>query len=336
MRINIVSTPEDWSQALSNFSEHCPSTCYSFHNLYRTPQNAEKVVALFLKTEQSAFFYPFLQQRIPHIPEEYYTASSVYGFTGPLFYGLEKELEEIFFAIRKILTELKIVAEFIRLSPLSTAINISKLGSLGYKVSYNRELAFSDIAESNLVTSCNMSRRALKAGCCFQRLSSKFENDFINLYNDTMKLNEASPFFYYSPSYFDNLFNNTPDLELEYFGILHEENLIAATLFLCNKTHALYHLGCNNRLVPGASDLALRKSVEYLHSSQINVINLTGGRTSNTLDPLLSFKKRFSNTTKPFHIATYCLDVQTFNYARSTFYSNNPNFSKQKKFIPWS
>ena len=142
---------------------------------------------------------------------------------------------------------------------------------------------------------------------------------------------------YYDDSYFKELFyvRDSPTQSV-LLGAYKDSTLVSACCFLLAGDAAVYHLGCNSRIVPGASDFVIRSSIRRLLSSYgVRHINFTGGRTSDEKDPLFKFKKRFSNDIKPFYIATRVLDQQIYDFAIASFLDLHPHV-KVSKFMPWS
>ena len=329
----VLESKSDWVSALSHFDTYCPSSTFDFHHIYLQSLDSVRFVAIFLETNSSFLFYPFLLQVVP-FSDGYFTATSCFGFSGPLFRGISSELGFLYSHLTNVLLDLHVVAEFIRLSPLPSALNSDSLSSLGYQVSLNRNLAFFDSQFGSFKSTCTMTRRATREGCIFKRISFKDKSSFLDLYHHTMCINNAANFFFYDDSYFDYIFSSSTDFIPYFFGVYFENKLISSSLFLNSGSYSLYHLGCSDRSVPGASDFMLRNACDYLLNNGTSSINFTGGRSSNPDDSLLKFKMRFSNHSLPFYIAFRSINKQPFEAHKQSYILEYPD--KANKFIPWS
>ena len=340
MKLSVLTQHDDWQEYLARFKALDPYALFDIHSIYASHQNIESYL-LVVESYDFLLALPFLKHPVPlsltnHI--QYFTAQSIYGFSGYFLTGRQNHyLPDALTLIEGWLSSQNIIAEFIRFSPLSN-VGYSILTEHRYNISPNRLLpilqSFS-FDELPIATECSMSRRAQRSGAKFSSLDSNDYLRFFDVYNKTMQINKASDFFFYSQDYFRSLFSsNGHDLDYRAFAVSCGKTLHAAAYFLLRGEFAVYHLGCNDRTIPGASDYLLRQSILQLLLNGIKFINLTGGRSKDKADKLFRFKSKFSNNTKEFCIGTRVLHPELYNLALCN-YESSVHCGKIDKFIPW-
>ena len=342
MIIEEINTEFDWSKTLTKISTYDPCYEYCFHKAYAEHMQAKKIIMLKVTEENNSLIYPFLLFRVPKYisKDNFYYATSVYGFTGPMITYEQKEfVHNAFNFIENWFNKNKVIAEFIRISPFNQE-NFEILRMKNYLIENNRELSFWDTSclvdkyKENYYT-CNMSRRALKLGAKFKKISLNNFNDFKEIYHQTMNINKADIFFNYDNNYFETLLNGKMKSKNHLYGIYDNENKItSAAWFISNKEYGYYHLGCSNRSIQGASDLVLKEGIKDLVYQGVKKINLTGGRTTLKDDPLLKFKKRMGNNIKNFYIAKRSINKKVYIQLVNKYLEIHAN-NDAKKFIPW-
>lgn len=337
MKLIIHDAPESWDSALASYGIKEPCQGYSIHSAYRKSMNASRAILLEASSNMGHVLYPVLLFPVPAslTTQDLFTAESVYGFSGPACSGEREFLVEAFENIKKALSELRVIVEFLRVSPFLD-MPLASLVQSGYSFRGDRKLAIwrrSKLLEESRqhFSFGNMERRALKAGCEFS-VDSVAIDEFKELYYTTMRLNSATDFFMYSSEYFEQLSRDSTYLTNHLFGIRRGTRLISSAWFMTANDHSVYHLGCNDRSTPGASDLLLRCSTDYLvNSLGVIAINFTGGRSLAADDSLLRFKMRFATHAEQFLIGRRILDGAAFSDILS-MHSDNLNLLR---LIPW-
>jgi len=337
MKVNIHDLPGSWDATLANYGAKEPCQAYAMHSAYIQSMNASRAILIEVFSANGFVLYPVLLIPVPSLltHQDLFTAESVYGFSGPVCSGDRDFLIKAFEQISAMFSDLGVIAEFVRVSPFID-IPTPLLVECGYMFQADRALAIWRRQESlqegsQYIRFGNMERRALKAGCQFS-VDSVSVNEFQELYLATMRLNSAADFFMYSPDYFNRLNLNSVYLTSHFLGVRLGSRLISSALFIVSGDHAVYHLGCNDRSIPGASDLLLRCSTDYLvNRFGVSAINFTGGRSLDPNDSLLKFKMRFATHAEQFFVGRRIINPYAFNCIVST-HSEKVN---PLHLIPW-
>lgn len=339
---SVIDNQELWNRSLQIVDNADPCHGFSFHKIYELHQNANSIKLLEYRNDEEFVKYPMLIFDVPKeiSNEGYKYSTSPYGFTGPLIRGSKKFINKAFKYIDKWFFQEKIFAEFVRFSPFLD-YDVSKLNKNNYAISKNRFLAIWDISLIDMQNcspkyDCNMSRRARKSGVIFREIKKVDLDQFQDLYNATMIINKAENFFFYSKDYFQKLCEEGSSHNNYIYGVFKEDILIAAAWFLELNNIAVYHLGCNNRQIPGISNLVLREAIrDLVENKNVSKINLTGGRTKDIEDKLLKFKASIANSQKDFYIGTRTIMPDIYKKLSLKYYNLYPENSSCK-FIPWS
>jgi hypothetical protein len=116
---------------------------------------------------------------------------------------------------------------------------------------------------------------------------------FVALYEETMRRNEASAFYFFSPAYWDALARLGDALVL--VDVRRSEELAASVLCLAGSPWLHYHLGGasdeGRRL--GASHVALLAAAGWGQALGYEVLHLGGG-VGGQEDSLFEYKRRFA------------------------------------------
>jgi hypothetical protein len=288
-------------------------------DIYFTPdycriyeENGEGTAQLFIYKEKEHFvYYPFLLRSINELPmfhdklkEEWYDIVTPYGYGGPISNVTEqsqrKPLFERFGAVFSDYCQThRIVTEFVRFHPLLQ--NSEDYTAL--ERTFSRETALIDLTQSEDEIFRNYSkktrnriRKAEKEGLKVCRAGPEGMGKFIELYDLTMRKNQASSYYFFS----DRFIQNTKDYLADHVELLEVKlgnSVLCSTFIMIYNRFAHYHLTGSdqqflglspyNLLIHHAAISAKAKGVEYLH--------LGGGYNGN--DELYRFKKGFSPHT---------------------------------------
>ncbi len=338
----VIDDENLWNKSLKLIEFADPCHGFSFHKTYQLHQNAKSIKLLEYRENDQFVLYPLIIYDVPNdiSKEKFKYATSAYGFTGHLIKGSEEFVDTAFSYIDDWIIKEKICAEFVRFTPF---INweLERLEKYKYQISRNRILAIWDTKYKSSKSDsseyeCNMTKRAKKSGAIFREIKQDELNLFQNLYNQTMLLNNADTFFFYSNEYFENLYQKELFHKNFIYGVFHNKKLIAAAWFIVFKNIAVYHLGCNNRDIPGVSNYVLKEGIrDLVMNKDVSKINLTGGRTEDAKDSLLRFKLSISNSKKDFFVGKRTIMPNIYK----EFISRYDYFNQEipsNKFIPWS
>lgn len=307
MGFNVISDKENWDKQLSLISPSNKDIYFTYEYCYLHQANGdgEVKVATYIGANGSNILYPFIMKPIYGYETEtkYFNIESAYGYGGPIVenYNYEdmKNFEEQYNTWCK---QNNIVAEFIRFHPL---LQNEKYFNFEILKEKNRETVYLDLEPGidsiwqNSITSKNrnMIRKAIKENVVAS-ISKNYE-EFIKIYQTTMKRLEANPYFLFSDKYYKYLF------EIESLILLEakkEEEVIACAIFLFSDDYLNYHLAGSNEnyLNLAPNNLLLFKAAEYGCSKGFKRFHLGGGTTNSEEDSLFKFKKSFSHNKSEF------------------------------------
>lgn len=236
------------------------------------------------------------------INDGYFDLESAYGYGG--YYTNCNDEQFIRNALKAYYSKCnkeKIIAEFIRFHPFND-----------FPQRHNKFLDFNVYDRDVVVCSLDidiMNSYRSKIRNTIKRASEKVKfqesqniDKFIEIYNMTMKKNNADDFYFFDTQLFKKL------LALEnvkLYEIISDNEIIAIGFFMFGQDFAHYHLSAN-------TDLSYKLNANYALLNNLFLIAqklgkkyfiLGGGTTSNSDDPLLRFKKKFSKDLRAFHIA---------------------------------
>ena len=148
-------------------------------------------------------------------------------------------------------------------------------------------------------------------------------SQFISIYHETMRRNNAAPFYFFSREYFLALKASLGSRGSLLVSLRDGEVAGALLLIECDGI-ATIHLA--------ASDQRFSKepvTKQLFHEAQLlaakrgsRLVHIGGGRGSRDDDPLFRFKKLFSNNFLPFYTGRWVLDLGQYELltSRSTAY----------------
>jgi len=115
---------------------------------------------------------------------------------------------------------------------------------------------------------------------------------FVEVYEETMRRSDASPFYFFSAAYWTDLLRDVPLVRVD---VLRRGELVASVLGMGEPPFLHYHLGgttdAGRRL--GASHLALYTLASWGHEHGYRTLHLGGG-VGGRDDSLREFKRRFA------------------------------------------
>lgn len=279
-----------------------------------------KAHLFFYGVNQNYIVYPFFKRKISELPffdyvspkrDELFDIVSPYGYSGPIMHVSDKKVEDPLW--KSFLTEFhsyclenNIVAEFMRLHPfirndIPLKRFVSTLRESGEVVHIDLSLP-KEVIWKNFKKSCrNAVTKAQRKNVKVFRSNTKWAiSSFYNLYTETMTRRSAQRKYFFSISFFRDLFKilkgNVTLLIAKYEG-----NVISAAIFLNKYGFVHYYLSGSDinflRLSP--NELLLYKAIQRAKDDGYQIFNLGGGYQPN--DSLFRFKASFSKSTVAFY-----------------------------------
>ena len=247
----------------------------------------------------------------------YFDMTTPYGYGGPLVKGevSVEEQQQFLQALTEKCGRQGIVSQFFRFDPFVQAQSafFELLGARSFKETIYMDLESEEAVFQNMDSkNRNMVRKALKNGVKIFCDSGEHLEEFMQIYNETMKRNQAENYYYFQRDYFEYLqqeFSN----HLTYFYAVYEDRIISAAMFFHNRQFMHYHLSGTlweyrrlasvNLLLYEAALWGSRRGIQKLH--------LGGGLEKN--DSLYGFKKQFNRKgALPYTIGRSVFDQNVF------------------------
>ncbi len=252
--------------------------------------------------------YPYLINEIPdkYGFKGYYDIETAYGYGGPL---ANSENQEFLIAFENefigYCRKENIIAEFIRFHPLIKNYNIFKNN---ISVLHNRTTVWVNLqkTENDLWMSeissryRNKIRNAQKSGLRYEE--SKDYQEFMRMYDMTMKKDNADDFYFFSENYFKYLMERKDNIIL----YIKDANgrIIAGILLMGYGDYLHYHLGCSDTdyLNLHSNNFMQWKAIEWGLCREYKRYHLGGGLSDDEGDHLFQFKRGFSKDRANFYI----------------------------------
>ncbi len=228
-----------------------------------------------------------------------------YGYGGPLANCLEPAfLREGFDAYREECAKQGIVCEFIRFHPFNPLRLQRELFDFHVE---ERPVVVVDLwagGAEHLDTFSKTTRNIVRrARTRLNRVRSVDDLDeFKRLYRETMDRNNAKGFYYFTDQYFERLVGLKG---VELLTIKLGGEVASSGFFLFGPEIGHYHLSANNFALRehNGNYALLDHAFHHARLAGCRWMMLGGGRTPNSDDRLLAFKRKFSRQTMEFVIA---------------------------------
>lgn len=259
-------------------------------------------------------FYPFVLRPIERIGSirvspQLNDLESAYGYSGPIATTESQDfLAEAWGGFEAWCPANRVVAEFIRFHPL---LRTERFAARQTEIRFNRETVTVrlDGDEEQLWRSYspahrNKIRKAMKLGLiCEEADLAEDLDDFVRVYEATMRRRDASAFYHFPSSYY-HMMRRTLETSSKLFMVKHDGRTVAGGILLLAGDTAHYHLSGSRadaqRLAP--NNLLLHEVAVWAQRQGFKRLHLGGGRSSAPDDPLFVFKKGISRQTTPHYL----------------------------------
>ena len=240
-----------------------------------------------------------------------------YGYGGWLIDG--EDTEGVMAAYEAWCRRNGIISEFVRFHPVLK--NHEKIAD-GYEVIPLGEVVTMDLSSPEVIwanissKNRNMIRKAQKNGIVIYtgRCPEIYET-FREIYNDTMDKDNADPYYYFAPAFYESVLRDLPQNAQVFYAVL-EGKVIAASIMLACRGKMNYHLSGSVRefahLAP--SNLLLYEAALWGCANGCKTLYLGGGVGSGE-DSLFKFKKAFyrGDDLLRFHIGKKIFDQSRYD-----------------------
>jgi len=267
----------------------------------------------------------------------YFHLSTPYGYGGWIIEGETgiKKLDEEYI---EYCLENNIVSEFMRFHPFIKSYNLLKsfydIKKLGNVI--NIDIKDDDLILKNMKSKDrNMITKAKKNGVIiFYDKAEDIIHKFINMYNETMERKNASAYYFFNKSFFNNLLAKLKNNYV--IAYAEKDNIIVAMaiiLFANNNLH--YYLASSRKeyQIYAPSNLLIYNIACWGNENGYNRF-LLGGGINGQEDGLYKFKKAFNkNGDESFYIGRKTFDKQRYEELLNIRKKHDSDFDMNNSYL---
>ncbi|MBD1427733.1 lipid II:glycine glycyltransferase FemX [Sphingobacterium arenae] len=295
------------------------SYIYDFHHtpFYHRIDNSYKSL-LFVGQDKTDFVAIPLVLR-PIEGTELFDLTSVYGYCGPISNRLDFSFSDGFLAFFKdkfdaYCLKNNIVSAFSRLHALidqhTVFAGFGDVQLLNKTISIDLTLSLEEQRKQYRKSNKSEINQLRKKGFVVEEAKSSGDiEQFVDIYYETMRRVDASPYYYFTKEYFNEFLDNS-QFKSKLLVAKYDGQIVAGAIFTMTDKIMQYHLAGTTedfiRLTPmklvldEARLLGNELGLEYLH--------LGGGVGGSDEDSLFRFKSGFSKDFKQFAVWKYIVD----------------------------
>ncbi len=318
--MDVCINGDQWRRALRLFPDHDFYHTYDYHVLGTAGD--ESLPHLFCyQGRQCSIALPLLIRRGHIDGRDFYDATSVYGYPGPLISGsAPSEIDICNFQkeIRQELKALGVISAFSRLHPIRTNADVlkglgatkEKGGTISIDLNSSPEEQWRRYRSNHKRDIAKLKNRGVT--CQLSACGNDLDH-FIALYDDTMLRLGATETYRFSSHYFEQLMA-ARDFDMHLFVCRAEAKVICGGLFSSCNGVIQYHLGATERdYLRLAPTKLLFDTVRLWGLSRgFQTFHLGGGMGS-ALDDLYHFKRGFSDISHAFSVWEWVADQEIYN-----------------------
>lgn len=321
-----IDDQDQWIDALELCGEYDTYHTHEYHLLAK--KQKEGTPFLFFFQDEGCFAaFPFLLRQISDVPgledAQSFDVTSVYGYPG-IVTNIEngsRNLEAFRRNFQKtllhILHDKQVIAFFTRQNPLfQTSWLFHGMGDIQ---AIGKTLAI-DLAQSTHEQEKNMSKNHIRdirkakesAVLAYEDKEFKRLDDFILIYNETMKRNGALEHYFFPKSYYNEL-KRSLGHKIKLFVAEKDGVLISVSMFFITGKIIQYHLsGTPNKWSSYSGTKIILDEVRRWGASQSYKWLHLGGGLGSTEDSLFRFKSGFSKLKFSFEIIKAIIEPQIY------------------------
>lgn len=312
-----------WNDTVKSFKQWDIYYTYEYVHSFKLHGDGEPLLFLYEK-DDSKICYVVMKSDIGDSPlfsgllerGKFYDLETPYGYGGPIAEGeiSSSILDDFKEEICKYCRQNNIISQFVRFHPL---LMNWKIAENLIESRYLRDTIYIDTSSEDIIWSNfdtknrNMVRKAVKSGVTVEMKSIEEYEEFIPIYNSTMKLHDADEYYIFGKEYYEYLKTMGEDAKLFYAYC--EGKPISASIMLFSDKYMHYHLSGTYPEYRNlaASNLLLYEAAKEALSRGINRFHLGGGLSPD--DSLFGFKKQFNkNGRAPFVVGRTIFDEKSY------------------------
>ncbi len=313
----IITKKKAWCNLINQCENADFYHTFDYHLLSKSLN--ETPILIQYKEDNKVIGLPLLLRKIGNT--NYFDATSVYGYSGPLTINIDSDFDNINFKneLNKVLLEQNIITVFSRLNPFvsnqeTVLKNIGFIYNSGKIVNIDLTKKLENQKKDyskRYKTYINKSRKL----CYIKKVNSKDDiTEFVKIYHANMKRVNATSNYFFPKEYFFSFFDsNAFQTELLVAIDKLSNEIIAGAMFIKKNKIIQYHLSGSkeNYLEYNAIKLLIDEMRLQASSENFIFFNLGGG-VGNKEDSLLKFKSGFSKDYKTFKLWKYTIDQNLY------------------------
>ena len=159
-------------------------------------------------------------------------------------------------------------------------------------------------------------------------------DDFLDIYDKTMDRNNASDYYYFQKSYFEDIARFLPD-NFVYFHVLKDDMIISTELVLCSEKYAYSFLGgtLTEYYEFRPNDFLKNEILKWCNQTGRDKFVLGGGYHKE--DGIYRYKRGFTQQPDvPFYVGKYIFNDKIYNKAVEIREMEDPNFKGDSSYFP--
>lgn len=347
--IKIITEKNDWQNILAKHHLSDVYVQYDYVKPMADHLKAKPILINYRKSEDIGFVYSLLISDISNseqfsgiLPDnQYFDAETPYGYGGPFFYGNftldEEEQMQCKALLNNALKEQGIISQFIRFYPLffredySTLIT-DRFGT--YKSTIYMDLESEETVLANLDSQYRRKiRKAKEAGVNISFDKGEKIEEFIKLYNMTMKMHNAEDMYFFGNQYYQSLIDNFSDNLVVFYATI-DGKTVGSSIFLFDSEFMHFHLGGRDIDAPNVpfENLLMVEAALWGSRNGIKKLHIGGGLSDE--DSLFQYKKKFNRAgSLPFYIGRTILDKEKYDELMHLRETSDPTFNPNNNFF---
>lgn len=326
----------EWDTIVKNFKIH-DSHYLSAYAAAFSLNDGEEALLFYYQDDEIRAINSVIQRDLAYAeafkkllkPRQYYDLISPYGYGGFLVEGelTEASLGRLNAVYVDYCQKKRIVSEFVKFHPLlgnatdnATLYDLTTVGETVYMPLTSASQIWEDLSSARR----RVIRKAQKNGVDVHWGNSPdLLEAFIPLYEETMRRDQASDFFFFSQEFYQTLIHESRH-HLIFFYATYQGEIISIAMFLMENQHMQYFLSGSNRdyhhLSPASA--VIYEAAWWGQVNGYQSLHLGGGQPS-----LLKYKQGFTRTEGlVFQTGRKVFDDEAYNYLVS-LRKNDSEFS---------
>jgi hypothetical protein len=288
--------------------------------------------------QDKAFFHTFCKQRI--LETDYYDIEPFLGYSGPVLNNNDKSfLNQALTTYSTFCRGEKVIAEIMRFNPLLENhllfddSNLIKL-FLAKEIVITRTHKDESLQLAEFSKSRKRDIRSAQKVCSLHiQESNKDLSEFLKIYISSLERVNANKAWYFSNSFFERIGKSS---QFKIFEARDSAQVYSSSIVIDHPLASYYFLAANAMPpVTGANDYVIYKINQWAAHKGVEFVILGGGNTPSEEDPLLLYKKKFTQQTSSFYMGKMVHIKNKFDELCTNAISKRPELAGTNFFLKY-